>query len=169
MTQPPESSFSNATYGGCGCLLLLMCISVLGSIALPSFPDRAGKAMQFEAKQYVSSINKGQQAYFAEKSAFATAVNGLELGIKTETTNYKYSVQTTKKAAFSYGVSKEKNLKSYVGAVFVIQVKSNNTKDEMRTESILCSADKHGAIRPLPPTLQKDKLVCGTGTTQVTN
>jgi type IV pilus assembly protein PilA len=46
---------------------------------------------QGEAREYVSSINKGQQAYFAEKSVFSTSVKALGIGIKTETENYKYS------------------------------------------------------------------------------
>jgi len=170
MTKYQESSISNSAYNGCGCLLLLMCIGVIGAIALPSFRGAStqGKDKTVEAKQYVSSMNKGQQAYFAEKSVFSSSVNALGLGIKTETTNYKYSVRATKQTAFNYGVSKQPQLKSYVGGAFVIRVKSNNGEDEMRTESILCRADTSGTIPPLPPKLQDGKLVCGTGTTQVT-
>jgi type IV pilus assembly protein PilA len=56
-------------------------------------------------------MNKAQQAYFAEKNAFATSVNALGIGIKTETTSFKYSVRATKKAAFNYAVGKENPLK----------------------------------------------------------
>ena len=111
MTNNQESIFSNATYGGCGCLLLLMVIGVIGAIALPSFLNSTHKPMISEAKQYVGSMNRAQQALFIEKSAFATSVNALGIGIKTETTNYKYSVRATKKAAFNYAVAKEKKLK----------------------------------------------------------
>ena len=77
---------------GCGCLVLLMCIGVLTAIALPSFLSSANKAKQSQAKQYVGSMNRAQQARFAENGTFSTSVENLGLGIKTETTNYKYSV-----------------------------------------------------------------------------
>ncbi len=168
MTKNQESIVSNAAYGGCGCLLLIIGLGVMNAIALPLFLNSTNTSKQSEAKEYVSSMNKAQQAYLAEKGAFATSVNALGIGIKTETTNYKYSVRATKQTVFNYGVSKQPQLKSYVGGVFVTQVKSNNAKDEITTESILCSADKPGTMPPLPPTLQKGKLVCETGTTQVT-
>jgi type II secretory pathway pseudopilin PulG len=170
MTKYQESSISNSAYNGCGCLLLLMGIVAIGAIALPSVMDTTNrrKAFQSEAKYYVGSMNRAQQSIFIEKSAFATSVNALGIGIKTETKNYKYSVRATKQTAFNYGVSKKPELKSYVGGVFVIRAKSNNGEDEMRTESILCSTDTPGTIPHLPPRLQNSKLVCPTGTTQVT-
>ena len=170
MTKYQESSISNSAYSGCGCLLLLMGIGVIGAIALPSVMDNTPrpKVFQSEAKQYVGSMNRAQQAIVIEKSAFATSVNALGIGIKTETKNYKYSVRATKQTAVNYGVSKKPELKSYVGGVFVIRAKSNNGEDEMRTESILCSADTPGTRPHLPPQVQNSKLICGTGTTQVT-
>jgi type II secretory pathway pseudopilin PulG len=170
MTKYQESSISNSAYNGCGCLLLLMGIVAIGAIALPSVMDTTNrrKAFQSEAKYYVGSMNRAQQSIFIEKSAFATSVNALGIGIKTETKNYKYSVRATKQTAFNYGVSKKPELKSYVGGVFVIRAKSNKGEDEMRTESILCSTDTPGTIPHLPPRLQNSKLVCPTGTTQVT-
>jgi type IV pilus assembly protein PilA len=173
MTKSSESSISNSTYKNCGCLLFLRLFGVIGARTLPSFLNASNKPMisgakHSEAKQYVGSMNRAQQALFIEKSAFATSVDALGIGIKTETTNYKYSVRATKQTAFNYGLPKKPDLKSYVGGAFVIRVKSNKGEDEMRTQSILCSADTPGTIPPLPPRLQNSKLVCATGTTQVT-
>jgi type IV pilus assembly protein PilA len=165
MSQQDYKSNSIA-YKGYGCLLLLMLFGIIVAIVMPSFLRQAGKAKQSEAKQYVSSINKGQQAYFAEKSAFATSVNALNalgLGIKTETTNYKYSLRVTKQAAFNYGVSKQQIEKSYVGGVFLIPA-----KDGSITTAILCKNDSPGTIKPAEPTYQNGKLICGKGTTEVT-
>ena len=160
---------------GCGCLLLLMGIGVIGAIALPSFlvsggggciPPKTG-----EARQYVGSMNRAQEALFIEKSPFATSVDALGLGIKTETTNFKYSIRATKKAAFNYGFSKEKDLKSYVGGVFIVPAKNfepNAAKEERTTTSILCEADSPGTIKPAEPTYENGKIACGKGTTQVT-
>ena len=160
MAKNQESIVRNAAYRGCGCLLLIIGIGVMNGIALPLFLNSTNTSKQSEAKQYVSSMNIAQQAYFAEKSVFSSSVNALGLGIKTETTNYKYSVRATKQTAFNYGVCKKPELKSYVGGAFVIRVKSNNGEDEMRTESILCSTDTPGTIPHLPPKLQNGKLVC---------
>ncbi|MEG4007958.1 type IV pilin-like G/H family protein [Microcoleus sp. Pol11C1] len=163
-----DSKSASISPNGCGCLLLLMGIGVIGAIALPSFLNTSNRPRFPEAKQYVDSMNKGQQAYFEEESAFATSVNVLGLGIKTETTNFKYSVRATKETAFNYGVSKQKDFKSYVGGVFVIRMKSKNGEEQMRTQRILCRADTPGTIPPLPPRLQNSELVCATGTTEVT-
>jgi type II secretory pathway pseudopilin PulG len=171
MTQYQESSISNSASKGCGCLLLLMGIGVIGAIALPSFLRQGGKAKQSENKQYVSAMNKAQPAVFIETSAFATSFDALGLGIKTETTNFKYSIRATKKAAFNYGVSKKKDLKSYVGAVFLVSSKNfepNAAKEERTTTSILCKGDSPGTIKPAEPTYENGKIACGKGTTQPT-
>jgi len=171
----PKKSDKN-TPKSCITWLVFLCFCSAGSFMLIMlsnyidmyyFMQEAERAKQSEAKQYVSLMNRAQQAYFEEKSAFATSVDALGLGIKTETTNYKYSVSTTKQAAFNYGVSKNEKILSYVGGVFVIRVKQNNAQNEIRTESILCSAHKPGTIPPLFPRLQNSKLVCETGTTEV--
>ncbi|MEG4144975.1 type IV pilin-like G/H family protein [Microcoleus sp. Pol12B5] len=171
MTNNPESIVRNAACRGCGCLLLIAGIGVINGIALPFYLNNTNKSKQSEAKQYVSSMNKAQQAHFAEKSAFATSVNALALGIKTETTNYKYSVRATKQSAFNYGVSKQPQLKSYVGGVFLVPVKEvepNAAKDGITTISIFCQADSPGTIKPAEPTYENGKLACGQGTRQVT-
>jgi type IV pilus assembly protein PilA len=129
------------------------------------------RAMEYEAKQYVSIMNHVQPAYFAENSAFATSVNGLQIGLKNETKYYKYSVFGTPKKAVTYGLSKENKLKNYVGGVFMVPAKDINPnagKDEIKTISILCEADEPGTIKPAEPTYQNGNLACGTGTTEVT-
>ncbi|MBD1886577.1 type IV pilin-like G/H family protein [Microcoleus vaginatus] len=175
MTKYQESSISNSAYNGCGCLLLLMGIVVIGAIALPSFLNGSNKPMiskakQSEAKQYVGSMNKAQQAYFADNNAFSSSLKALGLGIKTETTNFKYSIRATKKAAFNYAVSKQKDLKSYVGGVFLVPAKNfepNAAKEEITTTSILCEAESPGTIKPAEPTYENGKIACGKGTKQL--
>lgn len=172
MTKNQESIVRNAAYRGCGCLLLITGIGVMNGIALPFYLNSTNRSKQSEAKQYVSSMNKAQQAYFAEKSVFPSSVKALGIGIKTETENYKYSLLTTKKATFNYGVSKQKDLKSFVGGVFVIpatKVDSNSSKNKLATTSILCQADSPGTIKPAEPTNQNGKIACATGTIELTH
>jgi type IV pilus assembly protein PilA len=155
---------------GCGCLVLLMCIGVLTAIALPSYMSSVNKAKQSEGKQYVSSLNKGQKTYYVENTAFSNSIDALGLGLKAETTNYKYSTRVTKQAAFNYGVSKQEGVKSYVGAVFVVPAKEvdpNAAKDEMTRTYILCEANNSGTIEPAKPIYQNGKVICGKDTTEV--
>ena len=165
-----DSKSASILPNGCGCLLLLMGIVVIGAIALPLFlAGPRDKTRTFEAKQYLSSMNHAQKALFIEKSAFATSVDALGLGIKTETINFKYSIRVTKKAAFNYAVAKQNDLKSYVGGVFMVPAKNfepNAAKEERTTTSILCETDSPGTIKPAEPTYENGKIACGKGTTQ---
>ena len=145
------------------------CVIILGAIALPSFIGCGGgnKAKQSEGKQYISSINKGQQAKYAEEGAFSNSINALDLGIKTQTTYYNYSTISTKNAAFSYGVARSNNLRSYVGAVFLVPV-SQAANKEKTTVSILCAANSPGNTQPPNPIFQNDVPVCAAGSSLVT-
>ncbi|MEG3846797.1 type IV pilin-like G/H family protein [Microcoleus sp. herbarium19] len=171
----PSKSASFLPTTGCGCLVLLMCIllaSVIGVLVFSSFfLCGANKAKQSEAKQYVGSMNRVQQAQFAENGSFSTSVAALGLGIKTETANYKYLLRSTKQTAFNYAVSKQETERSYVGAVFLVPAKkvdANAAQNEMITLSILCEADDRGTIKPAEPISQNGKVICGKGTTEVT-
>jgi len=152
-----------------------MCIGVIGAmIALPSFLTMAMKAKQSEGKQYISSMNKGQQAYYAEKGNLATSVDALKIGRKTETINYKYSLRATKTGSFHYALAKGGMLKNYVGAVFLVPDYPNAPKDAMTTTSILCETEERPLFRfkpadkPAEPTYQNGEVICGKGTTAVT-
>ena len=142
-------------------------VMILSAIALPSFLCSSNKANQSEGKQYISAINKGQQAIYAEDGAFSNSFNALGLGIKTQTTNYKYSTISTKNAAFSYGVARSNNLTSYVGAVFLVPV-SKAANKEKTTVSILCAANSPGNTQPSAPILKNDNPVCAAGSSLVT-
>jgi type IV pilus assembly protein PilA len=96
-------------------------------------------------------------------------MNALGLGLKTQTTNYKYSIIATKNAAFTYGVPirETKELTSYVGAVFLVPV-SQAANKEKTTVSILCTANSPGNTQPPDPILQNGNPVCAAGTSLVT-
>jgi type IV pilus assembly protein PilA len=139
------------------------------ALFLPSSSGCANQAKQSEAKQYLSAINRAQQAYFAEIGTFSKSMNALGLGLKTQTTNYNYSISATKNAVFSYGGSRNetKNLHSYVAAVFLVpnnHVVSKAAKNEVTTVSILCEVNFPRNTQPANPILQKGVPVCGSGT-----
>ena len=157
---------------GCGCLVLLILLTGVIVLVIPSFfMCNANKAKQSESKQYVGSMNRAQQAKFAENGSFSNSVGALGIGIKTETSNYKYSTHATKQAAFNYGVSKTKDakIKSNVGGVFLVPAFPNDpAENEMTTVSILCQADSAGTMKPAEPIYQNAGVICGKDTTEVT-
>ena len=153
------------------CLLFLIYVGVIGVLARPSFINEEILEMPSEPKHYLSSMNREQKAYFAQKNTLANSVEALGIDIQTETINYKYSVRATKQAAFNYGVSKHPKSTSYVGGVFVVpakEVEQNAAKLEIKTLAILCKADSPGTIQPAEPTYQNGKTACVKGTIEVT-
>lgn len=168
---PKDSRSNSIAYNGCGCLALLIFIGIIIAAVLPSFLHRGNRSPLSESKQYVSSMSKGQQAHFLEKGVFTNSIDALGISVKPETTNYKYSIYATEKAAFHYGISKQKTLKSYVGGVFVVPAKEvdpNAAKDEITTTYILCETDSPATIEPAKPIYQNGKVTCGKGTTDLT-
>lgn len=128
-------------------LVVIIIIGILAAIALPSFLSQANKAKQSEAKQYVGSMNRTQQANYLEKNTFTSEISALGLGIKTQTVNYLYSIVlggTEGTAATNQArlVAKEGPLKAYQGLVQVGQ-SDPNTK-EAATFGVLCEGVKTG-------------------------
>jgi len=142
-------------------LVVIIIIGILSAIALPAFLNQANKAKQSEAKQYVSSMNKGQQAFYAENSKFSVDPTGtqLGLGIKTQTTNYKYDL--TKGDVDKGGVANAEpittSLKGYGGSVALITAGEAKT-----TSSIICQ--EAGASTGTPGSLAASHTDCSQAT-----
>lgn len=120
-------------------LVVIIIIGILSAIALPSFLSQANKAKQSEAKQYISSLNKGQQAFYAEKGTFVTDIGqlgSLGLGLKSVTNNYTYTLGGAAGGAFAnaQGVS---GLKHYAGGVTLVTAPG---ADAASTQTILCES-----------------------------
>lgn len=60
-------------------LVVVIIIGVLAAIALPNLLGQVGKARESEAKSTVGAINRAQQTYFTENSAFADSTGALEV------------------------------------------------------------------------------------------
>jgi type IV pilus assembly protein PilA len=137
-------------------LVVIIIIGILSAIALPSFLNQANKAKQSEAKTYVGSMNRAQQAYYLEQNKFAA--NGdfgsLGLGIATLTSNYSYSIsgggstassQVSNQAATVIAAAP---LKTYMGNVGVT---TQAATSEATTIAVLCESEKpkvNGGINP---------------------
>jgi type IV pilus assembly protein PilA len=161
----------NKTKSGCLALLTIFLVLGIGSfvLSLPSLLSCGNKGRQAEAKQNVGAMNRAQQAYYLENKAFSNSFESLGIGIRTQTINYEYSTRATKTAAFTYGIARKgtKNIKSYVGGVFVVpatNVDPKADKKEMTTVGILCEATSPGRTRLADPILQNNVPTCGSDT-----
>ncbi|MFZ4729398.1 MAG: type IV pilin-like G/H family protein [Pseudanabaena sp.] len=72
-------------------LVVIIIIGLLAAIALPSFLNQSNKARYSEAKTYIGTMSRLQQAYYLEKRTFTDDVNKLNLGVNTSTANFTYS------------------------------------------------------------------------------
>ncbi len=129
-------------------LVVIIIIGILSAIALPSFLNQANKAKQSEAKTYVGSMNRAQQAYFLEKNVFVIAITDagqLGLGVKTETQNYTYDLAAKDSGTFkgAANLAKVKTdgapLKAYAGVTVVGKVTATS---EATTLAVLCEANQ---------------------------
>ncbi|WP_446395329.1 type IV pilin-like G/H family protein [Coleofasciculus sp. E1-EBD-02] len=124
----------------------------------------SSKAKQSEAKQYIGSMNRAQQAYFLEESNFTDNIGELGLGISTETENYTYSIHTTSLSVINYAVSHKSKMKGYVGAVFLGDAVETG---EMTTFAILCEAKSPGTHRSPAPIVEDGVIQCAPETVKL--
>lgn len=127
-------------------LVVIIIIGILAAIALPAFLNQANKAKQSEAKTYVGSMNRGQQAYYLEKNEFVTQdqdFGKLGLGVATETQNYQYKVADGggSSAVINRGIVKLASapLKAYIGGVSLATIQQTS---EATTLASLCEGQQ---------------------------
>ncbi len=122
-------------------LVVIIIIGILSAIALPSFLNQANKARESEAKQYVGSANRAQQAFFLERSEFTTDFSRLGLGLSTNTTNYNYTIPEASKTIVRTVADpiNPNTLRAFVGGVQVGQVTAGKSV-ETTTTAVLCQS-----------------------------
>jgi type IV pilus assembly protein PilA len=107
-------------------LVVIIIIGILAAIALPSFLNQANKARESEAKTYVGSMNRAQQAYYLEENEFAADLKTLKIGIPETTGYYKYATAATSKVlATSTGTQTKGTVRTFTGKVEIDA--TNNT------------------------------------------
>ena len=119
-----------------------------------------------EGQQYISSMNRAQQAVYIETEKFATAIDELGIGLKPETENYTYQIVPQSgsiPSAMMTAKAKSPELKSYTGAVFAIKVNG-----EVTTVSVVCGTDQPSTTPPAMPIAPKnaeEEIKCPAGST----
>ncbi len=153
-------------------IIVIIIISVVSAIALPSFLNCGVKSRSTEARIMVGAMNRAQQAYFLEnKGKFAKSIPDLDIGITSETKNYKYSANVTAEAVFNYGIAKQEYvdvgwfnkqpLQSYVGAVFMVP-NAKKSSAESQTVAVLCQSKFPTTQPPAKPSYQNGIPTCAS-------
>jgi hypothetical protein len=142
----------------------------------------ANKAIQSEAKTYIRSINRAQQAYSLKNNNFVAATSDLDklgLGIESERIHYRYMISgidlpykamaldvdsrsskdgfyVKPTAAISIAVTKKHYLKNYIGVVWTTPAINTGSRVlEPTTRAIFCEADQPGMtefLKAIAPT-----------------
>jgi type IV pilus assembly protein PilA len=149
-------------------LVVIIIIGILAAIALPNFLNQGAKAKQSEAKQNVALVNKTQNSFRAENSAFATTFNILAIGSVNgdatgSTTNYSYSIAGSVETASVYSNPIDLSLKGYTGGV----IRFSNGASQSVIGSVLCEKLATGAtaVTEVPDfTSTTSAPVCNTNT-----
>ncbi|AFZ20234.1 serine/threonine protein kinase [Allocoleopsis franciscana PCC 7113] len=159
-----EGTVQKARYGRIGGLALLQSAAVLVfAVAVPNFMVYRGGCKSCQGKSGLGIINRAQQSYFLKHQKFADSVQTLAIGMKNPTENYEYSTHATPLAVFNYATSRNKEVTSYVGGVFLES--GNEGKDELVTIAIACEPIVLEEQSDLTePIVQGNVLECGSNT-----
>jgi type II secretory pathway pseudopilin PulG len=121
---------------------------------------------QSEAKQYVSSINRAQQAFYAESATFSSTIEKLGIGIKLETGSYLYSIiLNDNRSVQSMAFAKIDGLKNYTGIVYLIP---GSDLKYTSTQTKLCESNQPSKELPGTPTATNSpEIQCPPGYSEV--
>lgn len=98
-------------------LVVVIIIGVLAAVALPSFLSQADKAKQSSAQSALDAVNKAQQVYYMEKSAFTNSYANLGGTPKVE--GYTFAAPSGGTTTTTAVATPSGNLKQYTGTVTV--------------------------------------------------
>ncbi len=129
-------------------LVVIIIIGILSAIALPSFLNQANKAKQSEARQYVGSMNRAQQAYYLEKGMFADWTNfgSLGLGVRTQTTNYTYNISGGGQGSTNVTNQAQPRTNAIKAVIGGVQLGTVTSTSEATSLAILCEALKANGV-----------------------
>ena len=100
---------------------VFLILGILASLGLPALINKGRLAKQSEAKIYLATLNRAQEAYLLERGNFATNLAQLEIGLNSSRTHYSYSVQleTTNRVSMLATPFDRATLKGYSSAVIL--------------------------------------------------
>ncbi|MCA1991768.1 MAG: type IV pilin-like G/H family protein [Coleofasciculus sp. S288] len=136
-------------------------------IALETLQDPANQTTQKpedEAKKYMYALTRVQQAHYLEVGKFATAIEDVSIGLRTETELYRYRILPQGDETQSVMIiaeAKNTEIPSYTGAVFVTEVNGETTTVAQICETAQPSTSP--PAMPTPPTTGSLDVQCPAG------
>ena len=134
-------------------LVVIIIIGILAAIALPSFLGQTQKARFTEAKLYVGTMSRNQQAYYLEKGVFATDLSSLGMG-GANSAAYSYDIRKGSATGATtpvqsnliisnVAVPKEEAFRAFVG----ITALAATTSNEPKIDTVFCTANLLGSVQ----------------------
>lgn len=134
------------------------------------------KNTEAEAKHYISSINRGQQAYYVEKSNFSNSIDNLGLGIKQDTNSYSYRILSPmnpvqnveelkpspveSERAIAFATPKILGFTSYMGIASTLPTSDG----KITTTTAICLTGEEGILYPsILPEISDNQISCPPG------
>ena len=114
--------------------------------------------------QYITLLNRAQQAFHLEKGKFAADIDELGIATNLETESYRYQIVPVGDRTQSVAITaqpKDAGLPSYIGAVFVTEVEG-----DLITVAGICESDRPASSppnMPTPPTGDSLEIQCPVG------
>ena len=141
-----------------------LAVVVIAVLSIPYYavtsPGQANKARESEAKTYIGSINRGQQAFRIENSSFAETIDEIGLGISSESDHYKYEITISDDdMTAATATAKTGGIRSVTGAVFIV----NDAEGYATTTAILCQGNRPSKSAPSLPSVEESELKCAPG------
>ncbi len=137
---------------GCGCLGLgTVLLGTIAAIALPFFLTKRHVIRAPEAKTYIGSLNRANQAYFLENGQFTDNLEALQIGIPAETENYRYDLQLLANelpSVIATATPKQNTQSAMTGAVFALPM---DNEDDLISTTVICQSLELGSAPPDAP------------------
>ncbi|MGQ4650625.1 type IV pilin-like G/H family protein [Lyngbya aestuarii] len=130
-------------------------IQVIDLAALEDSDNQTTETPQDEAKKYLFALTRVQQAYYLEQGKFATNIEEVSIGLRTETESYSYKISSqgdNMQSVMITAVAKSAELPSYTGAVFVTE----NAEGEATTVTQICETNQPSMTPPAMPTAPRN-------------
>ncbi len=120
----------------------------LSAVAQATAKAATRRVKTSEAKTYVGSMNRGQQAYYLENNRFTTSSQDLGFGTIEDTETYKYRLFIAPDrfpAVMNVALSQRDDLPTFIGFVRA----EKTPKDDPMLLAILCTSENPATPMPL--------------------
>ncbi len=151
----------------CGCLITSSLCFLSVSLVIRHYYYQLDRIPnESEAKAYIGTMNRANQAYFLEHQSFATQPFPEKIKFPSKS-KYNYKIEVIDEPAQSITTASPKfnHLNSYTGVIFA-WVNSTDDESDTRFRSVICASIEPGKEPPAPPTTPSSyeaEITCPNG------